>query len=328
MTQNSSQIPASEQEVIDKLSEMDLNLVRNDHTFDDVPNFRKPLSLESVEFKASWMGYTTQGYTVALGHIVELYFTLENSSLRTLPDIIFENLLELQNLFIAKSKIDSLPENIGNLKKLKTLNISQSQLTSLSECIGNLKNLKYLWFQGNRLHSLPENIGNLKNLEGVNLRFNNLTKLPESFKNLEFFYDLYLNENPLRSLSNINFDKLGSYSLPITHLSPKGRDLLRPFDWNHANSVSCYYFNKDDDQIERDLKKLAKYYEHSPLVLAQKYCNDPKSLSPDELERLAWEAGPIERELLESRFPPENLIIKKIVDRMKVELKNGYDILL
>ena len=289
MTKSPVQIPASEQMVIDKLNEMDINLVRYDHTFDFDPDFRKPLSLESIEFQTSWGDYATQGYTVAMGHIVELYFTLINSSLRTLPDIIFENLSELQNFIIAKSKIDSLPENIGNLKKLITLSISQSQLTSLSECIGNLKNL---WLHRNRLHSLPENIGNLKKLKEVNLRSNNLTRLPESFKKLKFL-DIYLDKNPLRSLSNINFDNLGDYSLPITHLSPKGIDLLRPFEWDGAKSVSYSYYSarKDYDQIERDLKPLAKYYEHSPLVLANRYCHDPKSLSRDELERLTWEAG-------------------------------------
>lgn len=320
-----SKIPASEQRVIDKLSEMDLNLVRTDFNFDSYSNFRKPLKLASVNFQPAWGA--AQGYFVAMGHIVELNITLKNS-LRTIPDIIIENLSELRVLTIEKSEIETLPENIENLKNLTALCISQNHLISLQENLGNLVKLRVLRLYRNRLHSLPENIGNLTNLEELDLRFNNLTRLPESFKNLKR-YELRLDNNPLRSLSNINFDNMECYSFSTTHLSLKGRSLLHPLDWDDSKKAS-YYYDKDyqEELVERDLKPLAKYYEKSVIVLANKYCKDPKSLSPDELERLTWEAGQIERELLESRFPPENIVIRNINSRMKVELRNGYKILL
>ena len=227
------------------------------------------------------------------------------------------NLSELRILIINESEIESLPESVGKLKNLVNLGIYEDRLTSLPESFGNLTNLEVLSMYGNKLHSLPESIGNLENLHEISLTDNFLTRMPESFKNLKCCM-LSLLGNPLRS----------PYGFTASNLTAKGKNLLRPFPWGDESVMYDYESNNDDERIERDLKPLAKYYEHSPLVLAKKYCDDPKSLSPDELERLAWESGPIERDLLESRFPPENIVGRKIVDRLKVELKSGHSLLL
>jgi Leucine-rich repeat (LRR) protein len=266
-----------------------------------------------------------------IGNIINLeILALNRNNLNSLPESI-GHLVKLTKLDISNNNLTSLPESIGNLSKLTELYISDNNLNSLPESIGNLSKLTELYISYNNLNSLPESFGNLSKLTKLYISYNNLTRLPESFLNLKC-NEILLNRNPLRSLSNINFDNfLSYYSFPIKYLTTKGRDLLRPFDWPDGEYVS-YDEAVDEDEdlykIERDLKSVAIYYKHSSLVLAKKYCDEPKTLSPDELERLAWESGPMERDLLESRFPPENEVIKKINSRMKVELRNGYNIIL
>ncbi|QEE15752.1 hypothetical protein DSAG12_01579 [Promethearchaeum syntrophicum] len=70
-----------------------------------------------------------------------------------------------------------------------------------------------------------------------------------------------------------------------------------------------------------------KYYEKSPFLLAKQYCDDPLSLTDEEIERLIWEANASIREMLESNYPPDNEVVKKINDRLSYELKYNLKII-
>ncbi|MHA1720644.1 MAG: hypothetical protein ACTSWX_11805, partial [Promethearchaeota archaeon] len=66
-----------------------------------------------------------------------------------------------------------------------------------------------------------------------------------------------------------------------------------------------------------------KYYEKSPLILAQQYIQDPDSLTEDERERLAWEGSYRERRILELKMDPDDPILLEINKRLTVEFPNN-----
>ncbi len=149
--------------------------------------------------------------------------------------------------------------------------------------------------------------------------------MPESFRNLRC-KDLGLSKNPLINLSNINIEELGSYSFTVNNLSLKGKALLSPIDYD--GSVSDDVDVDEHKRTIRNLEPIAKYYAKSPIVLAEQYYDDPNSLTAGELERLIWEATSVEREFLESNLSLDNEILKKINERLSVNLNEKYKIIL
>ncbi len=292
----------------------------------------------------------------SIGNLMNLKYLCINGNFKhlSLPESI-GNVKNLAVLDISRCKLTTLPESIGNLTNLRKIELIDTDLNSLPESIGNLTNLESINLMYNNLTRLPESFVNLKKYSLLKLYKNPLRSLSNiHFENLYFNFDTLENPlitlpfkeylqsiwvDPYLTLPNKPFrnNNIFGYSFSVENLTTKGKNLLRPFDDDEEFKFEeAVFFERDlyddfeetDKNIDRDLKPLATYYEHSPLVLANKYCKEPKSLSTDELERLIWEAGPIERDLLESRFPPENDIVRKINDRMKIELKNGYSILI
>ena len=71
-----------------------------------------------------------------------------------------------------------------------------------------------------------------------------------------------------------------------------------------------------------------KYYSKPTLKLAQQYSENPNSLTGDEKERLAWEGGLREREILEldeSKISPTDPILLEINKRLSIELPKEKD---
>ncbi len=63
------------------------------------------------------------------------------------------------------------------------------------------------------------------------------------------------------------------------------------------------------------------------LDLAQQFIQDEKSLTQDELKRLYSKSSYKERELLEAHLPPDDPILLKIDEKLKIEIANGLTIL-
>ena len=63
------------------------------------------------------------------------------------------------------------------------------------------------------------------------------------------------------------------------------------------------------------------------LDLAQQLIQNVKALTEDELERLYAEGSYKERKLLEAHLPPDHPILKKIDEKLKIEISNGLTIL-
>jgi len=231
------------------------------------------------------------------------YLDLSENKLTILPKS-FGNLVKLRRLDIYRNNITSLPENFGNHINLRHLDFSENELSSLPENIGNLKNLQSAHFGKNQLLSLPVSFGNLVNLQFLDLSMNKITFISESFENLVNLRELYIFGNPLLSLSNISPKLLKIGFIPISNLSPKAHLLYKTYN----------------------MSEFFKYYKKSPAILAQQYIKNPKSLTSEEKERLSYEAGHLEKKILELSTTPKDPILVKITERLagSIELPSGY----
>ena len=188
----------------------------------------------------------------------------------------------------------------GHISKLRIT--GWNNISSLPESIANLVNLQELDLGWNNLTYLPENIGNLVNVRKLHLWGNKLTSLPESFGNLVNLQELELSDNPLVSLSNISLEVLKIAHIPTDDLISKGQSLF----------------------LSDNINELFNYYQKSPSTLAQQYITNPKSLTYDEKERLSYEAGYLEKEILELKVHPDDPILNQITERLAVEISNGF----
>ncbi|QEE15827.1 leucine-rich repeat domain-containing protein [Promethearchaeum syntrophicum] len=187
----------------------------------------------------------------------------------------------------------------GQIIKLRITGIKN--LISLPENIGNLVYLQELDLGWNQLLNLPESFGNLVKVRKLQLWGNKLTSLPESFRNLVNLQHLDLTDNPIVSLSNIPLELLKIAHIPTDNLLSKGQSLF--FSENYGD--------------------LFRYYQKSPIKLVQQYIKDPQSLTFDEKERLSYEAGHLEKKILETKVHPDDLILNQITERLAIELYNG-----
>ncbi len=362
-----STIPQSEQEVIDNF---DVELKRIDLDSEKInqiirENEKTPNNHWKFRILADLSHVNSNSYIVYNGHIIAIFYThdIRKSELKRLPENL-GNLKELLILELIHVRIKKIPTSIGKLKKLIFLRLYYNfDLYFLPESIGELSNLIDLFLKDNNLIRLPESIGNLSELTNINLKNNNITLLPESFKKLNLC-TIDLQGNPIRSLSNINFNYIGleGYCITLKNLTETGRNLLAP--WEKARPFNGIiltqkdqeeqyqkyglYMNQDMERIHkeyefyiwdhvdmdeykrtiRDFEPIMKYYEKSPFQLAKQYCNDPNSITDNETGRLIWEANSSVREILEAVFPSDNEIIKKINERLSVELKNKCRLIL
>ena len=152
-----------------------------------------------------------------------------------------------------------------------------------------------------KLTFLPENIGNLVYLQELDLGWNQLIYLPESFGNLVKVRKLHLWGNKLVSLSNISLEVLRIAHIPTDNLLSKGQSLFSSENYG----------------------ELFRYYQKSSITLAQQYIIDPNSLTSDEKERLSYEAGHLEKKILETKVHPDDPILNQIRERLVVELSSG-----
>ena len=121
-----------------------------------------------------------------------------------LPEGIFADLAELNELNLASNELESLPEGVfDGLVTLGHINLSQNPLTELRAGVfAGLSALELLELIGNDLSSLPEELfSGLTALTDLYLNGNDLSSLPEElFSGLTAVDTLYLDNNNLSSL--------------------------------------------------------------------------------------------------------------------------------
>ena len=131
------------------------------------------------------------------------------------------------NTYYKKSKLDKLPESLGDLTHLEELKLIDCwELNSLANTIGKLKNLKTLDCRGCRqLKTIPESLGECINLECLDLsECFSLEKLPSTIGKLKKLQKLILKDcqslthlprslGDLTSLNSLNLENCRSLKL-------------------------------------------------------------------------------------------------------------------
>lgn len=183
----------------------------------------------------SWVGIECED-----GHVSKL--RLSRSRITTVPMEI-GNFPLLKVLNLSGNQLVSLPPEIGNLSSLTGLYVGINQLTSLPAEIGNLSLLAELYLYNNQLMNLPAEIGNLSSLDQVDLRENQLTSLPAEIGNLSTLSQLQLNDNQLTNLPA----EIGNLSL-LTELSVRNNQLTSlPAEIGNLSALSKLYL--DENQL-------------------------------------------------------------------------------
>jgi hypothetical protein len=170
----------------------------------------------------------------------------------------WENLKNLEELYLFENELKKLPPEIGNLTNLKLLSLSNNKLKKLPPEIGNLRTLGILSLSNNKLKRLPPEVGNLTNLEIVSLFNNKLKKLPPEIENLQKLqvidYDLEeLQYNPLHRNENesvTNFFIRAGYKI--------GQQKVKPLKVSEKVWIKTSDFQAEIERLEREIEALKK----------------------------------------------------------------------
>jgi len=144
---------------------------------------------------------------------------------------------------------------------------------------------------------------------------NKISILPESFRNLKKLAYLDLENTSLRSFSNIPEELI---------------DQTDPDEdsWPWTCFTQGNYPSKQAERIiNYNLYDFWDYYRVSPIELAQKYAQDRDSLSSEEKDRLAWEGGFREREVIELGVALDDWILAEINKRLILSCNNGLELI-
>ena len=157
------------------------------------------------------------------------------------------------------SKLDELPETLGNLKGLKALDVSRTAIKALHTSINLLKNLKGLSFyrreglspkSSNKLISFRQrslypmgmlvlSLSGLRSLTHLDLRFCNLQSIPDEIGRLSSLLELNLDGN--------NFICLPKSLIQLSNLRALGLNFCtslrslpeRPLNIKHIYAMEC-----------------------------------------------------------------------------------------
>ncbi|XP_010935411.1 putative disease resistance protein RGA3 [Elaeis guineensis] len=102
------------------------------------------------------------------------------------PNELFENLRYLRVVKLTNTRLDSLPDSVGDLLHLRYLNLYRAEIKELPESIGRLLNLEILNLSYcESLHTLPKAITKLYNLRCLRLQRTPLTHVPNGIGKLQ-----------------------------------------------------------------------------------------------------------------------------------------------
>ncbi len=137
---------------------------------------------------------------------------------RNIPMDLFSNLPRLKVLALPESRIH-LDQTIGKMRELEQLYLWRCELDSLPKEIGLLTNLKILNLNSNNLKEIPREIGNLSKLESLRLANNLITEFPKILKKCPL-KEFEFHKNPLKEFPSVlkhfhKLQKIIAYDLPL-----------------------------------------------------------------------------------------------------------------
>ena len=177
-------------------------------------------------------------------------------------------LTHLNFLEIAKTKLSTLPKQIGQIKNLTSLLCHTNELTSIPAEIGLLTNLKNLDFSNNKITSLPIELSNLKELFTVNLSGNQLTEL-FPLNDLVKLSVLDISRNKMKelpALGSCNLENLSEINGSFNELVEMPDDLV--------DLPSLKLLNLQNNQITHVPSNLSQCHKLKDLLLKENKIKD------------------------------------------------------
>ena len=122
---------------------------------------------------------------------------LEDTKINNLPDV---GNLSLQEFYLSRNFLQSVPPSIFNLNHLTLLDLSQNLLQTIPEDMGRIQSLITLRLNKNAIERIPINLGKLSKLEELNLAENRIRYIPNAIKGLKSLKALHIEKNDLNTL--------------------------------------------------------------------------------------------------------------------------------
>lgn len=178
---------------------------------------------------------------------------LDCNLIRTLPDMLGQNLLSLEVLTITSNLLQTLPDSLANLKKLQSLHLGSNDFRKFPEVLCKIMSLRFLDLSSNKLENLPVSIGDLKKLESLLLFDNCLKSIPKTISKLSKLRTLWLGNNKLSNLP-VQITQLTNLDWNEFDLSTNidGNQLVDPPQEvcsKGMNAIRDYYQTKNKQQI-------------------------------------------------------------------------------
>ena len=287
----------------------------------------KDLSISSTLMQ-NLLGFPAQ--LPSLEHLSIKFTPLE--SLQYLP----KSLPRLENISIHNTNIENLEFFPSDVPVLKKINITRNKLVSLKGMPPEFPKLEEINLSNNQITSL-EHLPDTKNKF-----FKTKDKYGIERNYREKSIAFLMKDNPIRTFAGIKFPNFFNimiespeYVNKTFQLCPTGLKLFKDYQ-KKKNQVEAmeYNINKNEHEFdqgkrEKSIRRAAivEFYRKTPMELAQQYIESPDFLSEDELERLGWEGGYQERQLLESSLPADHQLLIEISQRLTHELPSGLSIL-
>jgi hypothetical protein len=137
---------------------------------------------------------------------------LSFNKITAIPEHIFDNLINLNDLRLNDNKITAIPEHLFDcLIYLNDLRLNDNKITAIPEHLfDSLINLKILNLSWNNIKTIPEHIfDHLIKLERLWLSDNRITTIPgQLFDSLIYLIDLRIDDNIITTIPEHIFDHL------------------------------------------------------------------------------------------------------------------------
>ncbi|RUS76307.1 hypothetical protein EGW08_015931, partial [Elysia chlorotica] len=150
---------------------------------------------------------------------IEVLRAAGNRIRRLSNDAFWRRLPGLVTLDLSRNRIRRITSNaLRNMTTLTTLDLSRNEISSLRRIFHGTPNLYQLKLARNQIPSLDENdLAQLTELHNIDLRANRISSVhPRAFKMLTKLRYLYLNQNPIGRMTNLD---IGSEVLQMVDVS-------------------------------------------------------------------------------------------------------------
>lgn len=174
---------------------------------------------------------------------------LDCNLIKNIPEMLGENLVNLEILTITSNQLQNLPKSMSNLSKLKYLHLANNNFKQFPEIVCQILSLNFLDLSSNKLEHLPDSLGYLKNLKSLLLFENRIRNVPKTIGDLSKLETLWLGNNKITTLP-MQIIKLTNLDWDVFKLSANidGNQLVDPPQdvcSKGLTSIKNYYQSKN-----------------------------------------------------------------------------------